>query len=128
MSIFPPRLLFKNAAEGLGFSFASSTTSVYNDLDKAMLSRYGMMAANGVYSMAYKVVDISCVPIRSLHSAALPRFFQTGIDGAKGSISFARKILSTTLPCAACSALLLYFCSFAIPYIVRKSLLKALGY
>lgn len=127
LPVFRPRLLFKNAAEGLGFSFASSTTSVYNDLDKAMLSRYGMAAANGVYSMAYKVVDISCVPIRSLHSAALPRFFQKGVHGAKGSIGFARKILSTTLPCAACSALLLYFCSSAIPYIVGKSFAESVS-
>jgi O-antigen/teichoic acid export membrane protein len=125
--VFRPGLLLKNAAEGLGFSFASSTTSVYNDLDKAMLSRYGMTAANGVYSMAYKVVDISCVPIRSLHSAALPRFFKKGVDGAQVSVVFARKILKATLPCAICSAALLYFCSGLIPYIVGKSFAESVS-
>src|SRR5271165_5252953 len=33
------RLLRERALEGVGFSIAASTTSVYNDLDKAMLSR-----------------------------------------------------------------------------------------
>jgi O-antigen/teichoic acid export membrane protein len=125
--VFRPRLLLKNAAEGLNFSFASSTTSVYNDLDKAMLSRYGMTAANGVYSMAYKIVDISCVPIRSLHSAALPRFFKKGVNGAQASVVFARKILKATLPCAMGSALLLYLCSALIPYLVGKSFTESVA-
>lgn len=120
-------MIWKNAWEGLGFSFASSTTSAYNDLDKAMLSRYGMIAANGVYSMAYKVVDISCVPIRSLHSAALPRFFKKGANGVSGSAGFARKILSATLPCALASSALLYFCSAAIPFIVGKSFAESVS-
>jgi O-antigen/teichoic acid export membrane protein len=125
--IFRPGMLLKNAAEGLGFSFASSTTSIYNDLDKAMLSRYGMIAANGVYSMAYKVVDISCVPIRSLHSAALPRFFKKGVDGVQGSIGFARRILTTTFPFAVLSALVLYCCASVIPHIVGKSFAESVS-
>src|ERR1700733_4134387 len=47
------RLLRQRVLEGVGFSFAASTTSVYNDIDKAMLSRYGMLAANGIYRIAY---------------------------------------------------------------------------
>ena len=59
------RLLRERALEGVGFSVAASTTSVYNDIDKTMLSRYGMLAADGIYSMAYRVIDISCTPIRA---------------------------------------------------------------
>ncbi len=95
---FRPKLLFKSAAEGLGFSFACSTTSVYNDIDKTMLSRYGMAAANGIYSMAYRVVDISCVPIRAVHSAAFPRFCQKGVNGVRGNMQFALKIIQKTAP------------------------------
>ncbi len=77
------RLLRERTLEGVGFSIAASTTSVYNDLDKAMLSRYGMLAANGIYSMAYRVIDMSCTPIRALQSAAFPRFCQTGRNGRR---------------------------------------------
>jgi O-antigen/teichoic acid export membrane protein len=119
--MFRPGLLSASATEGIGFSFACSTTVVYNDVDKAMLSHYGMTAANGTYSMAYKIVDISCVPIRSLHSAALPRFFKKGSSGVNGSVGFATKILQKTLPYAVVAAGLMFLFSGFIPSIVGKS-------
>ncbi len=36
----------KSLPEGFGFAFAVSTSSTYNDIDKTMLSHYGMHAAN----------------------------------------------------------------------------------
>jgi O-antigen/teichoic acid export membrane protein len=118
---FHPKLLIASAAEGLGFSFASSTTSIYNDLDKAMLSHYGMAVANGIYGMAYKVIDITCVPIRALHSAALPRFFKKGAAGVRGNIQLAAKLLAKTLPFALVSAVLMFVFAWIIPLVVGKS-------
>jgi O-antigen/teichoic acid export membrane protein len=108
---FRPSLLLDTASEGLGFSFASSTTSVYNDLDKAMLSHYGMVTANGVYAMGYKWIDIACVPIRAIHAAAFPRFCQQGVAGARESIAFAKQVLQTTLPYSFVCGVLLLVCS-----------------
>jgi O-antigen/teichoic acid export membrane protein len=118
---FRPRLLVDSAAEGIGFSFACSTTSVYNDLDKTMLSHYGMTAANGVYSMAYKVIDISCAPIRALHSAAFPKFCQKGMEGARASIDFTKQLLRKTLPYALVAAAGMFLTARFIPMIVGKS-------
>jgi O-antigen/teichoic acid export membrane protein len=61
--------------EGIGFSLAGSTESVYNDFDKVMLSHYGMNVAAGIYTMAYRVVDISTSPISALVAANMPRLF-----------------------------------------------------
>jgi len=119
--LFGLRLTFKSMAEGLGFSFASSTTSIYNDLDKTMLSRYGFAEANGAYSVAYRIVDFGCVPMRSLHFAALPRFFKRGARGVSECTAFARKILRTTLPFALFSALALYLAAGMVPLIVGQS-------
>jgi O-antigen/teichoic acid export membrane protein len=118
---FRPKLLVESAAEGIGFSFACSTTSVYNDLDKTMLSHYGMTAANGIYSMAYKVIDISCAPIRALHSAAFPKFCQKGMEGARASISFTKQLLSKTLPYALLAAAGMFLTARFIPLLVGKS-------
>lgn len=118
---FRPRLLVESAAEGIGFSFACSTTSVYNDLDKTMLSHYGMAAANGIYSMAYKVIDISCAPIRALHSAAFPKFCQKGMEGARASIGFTKQVLRKTLPYALVAAAGMFLTARFIPLIVGKS-------
>jgi O-antigen/teichoic acid export membrane protein len=95
---FRPRLLLTRLGEGFGFSVAYSTTSIYNDIDKAMLTRYGMYAANGGYSVAYRFIDIACIPIRALHAAALPRFFRAGATAARGSAAFARRVLKRTFP------------------------------
>jgi O-antigen/teichoic acid export membrane protein len=115
------RLLRERALEGAGFSVAASTTSVYNDIDKAMLSRYGMLAANGIYSMAYRVIDMSCTPIRALQAAALPRFCQTGRNGARGSIAFTRKLLGKTLPFGLLAAAAMFLAAPMIPHVVGRS-------
>ena len=116
------RLLRERALEGVGFSVAASTTSVYNDIDKAILSRYGMLAANGIYSMAYRVIDMSCTPIRALQSAAFPRFCQTGRNGARGSIAFTRKLLGKTLPFGLLAAAVMFLAAPIIPQDGRPEL------
>lgn len=115
------RLLRERSLEGVGFSVAASTTSIYNDIDKAMLSRYGMLAANGIYSMAYRVIDISCTPIRALHSAAFPRFCQMGNTGARSSIAFTRRLLSKTLPFGLLASAVMFLTAPIIPFIVGRS-------
>jgi O-antigen/teichoic acid export membrane protein len=115
------RLLRARALEGVGFSIAASTTSVYNDIDKAMLSRYGMLAANGIYSMAYRVIDMSCTPIRALQSAAFPRLCQTGRNGVAGSIALTRKLLGKTLPFGLLAAAAMFVSAPIIPHIVGRS-------
>jgi len=119
--LFGLKLTVKSLAEGFGFSFASSTTSIYNDLDKTMLSRYGFAEANGAYSVAYRIVDFSCVPMRSLHFAALPRFFRKGANGISECTAFALKILKATLPYALVSAVALYLAAGIVPLIVGHS-------
>jgi O-antigen/teichoic acid export membrane protein len=114
-------LLRARAVEGVGFSIAASTTSIYNDIDKAMLSRYGMLAANGIYSMAYRVIDMSCTPIRALHSAAFPRFCQIGSGGARDSIGFTRRLLGKTVPFGLVAAAGLFLAAPLIPYVVGRS-------
>ena len=79
--------------EGFIFALSASTTNIYNDFDKAMLGHYGMNAANGIYTMAYRVVDVCMMPISSIHSAAFPRFFQKGTTGIKGTSAYAKRIL-----------------------------------
>jgi O-antigen/teichoic acid export membrane protein len=115
------RLLRARALEGVGFSIAASTTSAYNDIDKAMLSRYGMFTANGIYSMAYRVIDMSCTPIRALQSAAFPRLCQTGRNGVAGSMALTRKLLGKTLPFGLLAAAAMFVSAPIIPHIVGRS-------
>ncbi len=117
----PPQLNLKNlarhSAEGAGYSFAQSTTSLYNDLDKMMLSSFGMNQANGIYSVAYRIVDLATMPIFSLHDAALPRLFQLGQNGIQRSRQMASRLLRKVVPLAGLIAAGLYLAAPLLPRI-----------
>jgi O-antigen/teichoic acid export membrane protein len=90
---FAPSLAMKHAGEGLEYSFAASTVSAYNDLDKTMLSHYGMAAANGIYGLAYRIVDVGTVPFVAIQLAAEPRLFQLANVGPNEQIKLGRRLL-----------------------------------
>jgi O-antigen/teichoic acid export membrane protein len=115
------KVLFSHTLEGFGFSLATSTGSVYNDVDKAMLGHYGMTVANGIYTMAYRVVDIATIPIFAVHSAVLPRFFRLSQDGISATGRFGGKVLSRTILLGLVAAACMFVGAPIIPYIVGKS-------
>jgi O-antigen/teichoic acid export membrane protein len=102
--------------EGVGFSFAGSTQAVYNDVDKMMLSHYGMNAANGIYTMAYRVADFATTPVMAIDAAVLPRFFSLNKEGLPAVIRMARK----AIPIGAFAGLgAAGFILLASPFLVR---------
>jgi O-antigen/teichoic acid export membrane protein len=113
-------LMKKHAAEGLQYSFSQSTSSAYNDLDKTMLSHYGMNVANGIYAMAYRVVEIATMPIFSLRDAAMPRFFVQGAKGIEHSYALGRTLLHKALWLGLASAAGMFLLAPIIPYIVGQ--------
>jgi O-antigen/teichoic acid export membrane protein len=88
--------LREDAAEGVLFSIAGSATTVYNDIDKIMLSKFSDLFATGVYAAAYRVIDVSMTPIRSLAAAAYPRFFLRGLDGLAATYRYALTLIAKT--------------------------------
>jgi O-antigen/teichoic acid export membrane protein len=110
------RLFWLRFWEGIGFSFAGSTTAVYNDIDKMMLSHDGMNAANGIYSMAYRVVDFATTPVNAIDTACVPRYFALNNEGMPAVTRLARKVV----PVAALSGLAAAgFTLLAAPFLVR---------
>jgi O-antigen/teichoic acid export membrane protein len=115
---FSPPLLKERMGEGFIFALSASTTNIYNDFDKAMLGHYGMNAANGIYTMAYRVVDVCMMPISSIHSAAFPRFFQKGTTGIKGTSAYAKRILKRTVPMGLLLAAVMFLAAPLMPCLV----------
>lgn len=97
-------------AEGCYFSVSQSAQSIYNDIDKTMLTRLGSLDAVGIYAAAYRLIDAGFIPIRSLLYAAYPRFFQHGATGISGSTRYARRLLprSGGYGLLACTALMVF--------------------
>ncbi len=112
---FSFQLLRQRMIEGIEFAFASSTTSAYNDLDKAMLSHYGMNAANGIYSLAYRVVDIVTMPIVTLRDAAMPQMFRKGKEGLDVAATFAVQLWKRTILVALVGAAAMFLLAPLVP-------------
>ncbi len=119
---FQVKLFVGRLWEGFIFAVSGCTTSIYNDVDKAMLAHFGMNAANGIYTMAYRVIDVSAMPIRSIHAAAFPRFFRHGAEenGLAATEHFARRLLRRTSVLGLAIALVLYLAAPVIPLLVGK--------
>ena len=118
---FSPMLLRQRAGEGFVFALSYSTTGICNDIDKALLGHFGMNSANGIYTMAYRVVDVCTMPLYAVQAAAFPRFFKTAAEsGLKSTKSFALRILTRTVPLSLAAAAAMFFVAPAIPHVVGK--------
>jgi O-antigen/teichoic acid export membrane protein len=117
---FRPKLLLTCGAEGFVFAISGSTTSAYNDFDKVMLGHYGMTVANGIYSMAYRVINIATMPIQSIEAAAFPRFFREGAQGIAAVQPLATKILKRTTLLGFAAAVSIFLFAPIIPFFIGK--------
>lgn len=115
-----PGLMWSHAWEGLGYAFASSTVNAYDDLDKTMLSHYGMNEANGNYGLAYRVIDMGTMPLMAILLAAEPRLFQLAAEGADGAIQLGRRLLKHSLLVSAAASFGMFVLAPLIPELVGK--------
>ncbi len=107
--------------EGAYFATSLSAQNIYNDIDKWMLARLSTLEATGIYSAAYRLIDVSFVPIRSVLAAAYPRFFQHGAHGARAGLSLARRLLPLAMAYAAVAGALLFLMAPILPRILGAS-------
>ena len=118
---FSLSLLRRRLVEGVEFAFAGSTTSAYNDLDKVMLSHYGMNAGNGIYTLAYRALDIAAMPIGSLKDAAMPRLFRKGAEGISEAAALAQRLWRRSFLFSLVVASGLFILAPLVPYIAGRS-------
>jgi len=119
-------LILSRAREGLGFSFAGTTQAAYNDLDKVMLSHYGLNRENGFYTLAYRVIDVATTPIVALDAAVLPRFFRLGHAGMPKVLRLAVKSAAVSVLMGAAIAVAVLLLAPLIPHIVGRDFSGAL--
>jgi O-antigen/teichoic acid export membrane protein len=127
LPLFSPSLLKKRLGEGFIFAISGSTTAVYNDIDKVVLSRFGMDRANGIYSMAYRVVNIGAMPVLSIVAAAFPRFFREGVKGIAATLPMARQLLSRIVLLSLGISAVMFVCAPAIPHLVGNSFAESVS-
>jgi O-antigen/teichoic acid export membrane protein len=110
--------LREDIAEGVFFSVAGSATTIYNDIDKIMLSKLADLASTGVYAAAYRVIDVSMTPIRSLAAAAYPRFFRKGMEGIGATYRYALSLIAKASVYGGCASAGLWLFAPILPHIL----------
>lgn len=94
---FRLKLTMLELREGLLYSISMASQNVYNDIDKAMLGRISSASSAGIYSAAYRIIDMAYAPIRALATAAYPLFFREGEEGLSGALRLAKKLMPAVL-------------------------------
>ncbi len=117
---FAAPLVLRRIREGLGFSFAGTTQAAYNDIDKVMLSHYGLNRENGFYTLAYRVIDVATTPIAALDAAVLPRLFRQGDGGTRRIIRLALRSAGVSMVLGAAAALAISLLAPVIPRLVGR--------
>lgn len=118
---FSLSLLRGRMKEGFGFAVAASVNAAFNDVDKTLLGHYGMDAANGIYTTAYRVIDISTTPMWSLYTSALPRMFREGKSDIRETLRTARKLLATGVLFGAVAGVGCFVCAPLLPLLAGHS-------
>ena len=90
-----------------------------------MLSHYGMSAANGIYTMAYRVIDLATMPISSIQMASEPRLFQLGAISLQEAATFGRRLLKRGLLTSMVAAVGMFLLAPLIPLVVGKASRRA---
>jgi O-antigen/teichoic acid export membrane protein len=115
---FAPHIFLARFGEGFNFSLAGSTQSVYNDIDKTLLSHYGMNFANGIYTMAYRIVDVATIPVTALDAAALPRYFRLSTSGSARVKALSVRLAARAALLGLVMAVCMFYVAPVIPHII----------
>jgi len=111
--------------DSLAFSVGLAAQNAYNDLDKTMLASLSTLAAAGVYSAAYRAVDLAFTPVAAVLHASYARFFQHGVSSLKAAFKFAQPLLLTMLAYSVLASGALFFGAAVAPVILGSRYVAA---
>jgi O-antigen/teichoic acid export membrane protein len=112
---------WRDLPESSLFAISTSSATIYNDLDKTMVAKLSTFTAAGLYGAAYRIIDVSLVPVRAMLSAAYPEFFRLGADGPAATRRYAYKLIKRALPFGAVITIGLLICAPVIPHVLGSS-------
>src|SRR5450759_552976 len=118
---FGMKIVKAEILEGFYFSVSQSSQTIYNDIDKTLLASMATLEVTGLYTAAYRFVDFSFTPISGLLISSYANFFRHGVDGIRGSLNWARKIILWASAYGLLAAIVLYFISGLIPLLLGSA-------
>ena len=119
-----PRLAHANwrrdFVQGFYFSISLSAKSVYTDIDKTMLTRLSNLEGAGIYTAAYRIINMAITPINALLSASCASFFRAGQHGIGEAASFTFRLLRLSVVYGIASAVGLWVVAPLLPLVLGQ--------
>ncbi len=112
-------------AEGFYFAISTSAYTIYNDIDKTMLSKLSTLKATGIYAAAYRLIDVAFIPVISIAGAAYAEFFRKGKEGVRVTTAFAKPLVLITASYSILAGFGLFFLSPIVPHILGDEYIDA---
>jgi O-antigen/teichoic acid export membrane protein len=116
-------LFRREALEGVFFSCGQSTETIYNDIDKTMLTALSDLESAGIYAAAYRIIDVTFVPVNSFLWASYSHFFIKGAAGIESSLAYAKRLLSRAGIYSIAASLGLFLLAPLVPRIIGSQYL-----
>jgi O-antigen/teichoic acid export membrane protein len=113
--------------EGFYFAISTSAYTIYNDIDKTMLSKLSTLKATGIYAAAYRLIDVSFIPVISIAGASYAEFFRKGKEGVRATLAFAKPLVLITSSYSVLAGFGLFFLSPIVPHILGDEYLDVVG-
>jgi O-antigen/teichoic acid export membrane protein len=120
MPQFRPKLAIQRSSEGMGFAFATSSSTLYNDLDKTMLSHYGMNEANGIFTTAYRVIDFATLPTIALREVMVTGLFRAARESFHSAAKLGNRLLRRSFLVSCVVALMLVATAPLLPKVTGR--------
>ncbi|MEL7035745.1 MAG: oligosaccharide flippase family protein [Cyanobacteria bacterium J06592_8] len=115
-----PTLIKGNISQGIYFSIARSAAFVNASIDKTMLASLSTLNATGLYAAAYRLIEVSYLPILVIFSSTYAKFFKEGEQGIRNTLKLAKRLLPIILSYGILTWIgYLFFAPF-IPYILGE--------
>lgn len=114
-------IYFDTIKDGLLFAAVGAAQKLYADIDKTMVARLSGLEAAGLYSAAYRVMDMATIPVAALITVALPRFFQANASSRQVSSCTPWALFPAPAVYAVTIGLLCHFAAAWLPLLLGPS-------
>ncbi|TAN06646.1 MAG: hypothetical protein EPN38_08170 [Rhodanobacteraceae bacterium] len=113
--------LFQESVSGLGFAVANASSRIHGDADKVILARMVSTSMAGVYTPAYRLVEVFLLPISAGVEWLLPSLFRQGRQGFGRSLRSSIGKIALTLLYASALCVGVYAASFVLPLLLGRA-------
>jgi O-antigen/teichoic acid export membrane protein len=103
------------------FSINNLVTVIINEIDKLILNKFTTSSLVGIYTLSYKMIDISFIPIKSFLFYSYANFFKYGKGGIKDTLRYSLPYMSINIVIALLIAITIYLIAPIVPFLVGKS-------